>query len=485
MIRNFILKEIIETVLGPKFLVTFLISLTLILTSVYSGYRLYESEKGWFTRATAKNMERMENLGSYGVLKNQGTKVLRKPQVLSVFVRGVDSAVGRSSMVSSDVNNTLKDSRMGLNPIFAVFGELDLAFIVKLVLALFALLFSYTAISGEREQGTLKLVLSNSVKRSTYILGKTIGGLIPLYLTLLIPLLISLVMLITFFDISFSAEEWGRLALITLVFLLYLTTFYLIGMFLSSVTRRSAVTFLLALGVWVLSVGVLPKVSVEIASQISPAPSIDDIEAERVALMREYNGQLGPLLEKGLQELFASGVTVNNQNWLETENAAKAQAREKIADREKQILQAYKRDQKKLLETAMNIARLSPTSCLTFSLNRLSQTDASITERFEQAIDRYRSEFLNFLDAKMIQYPGQVDSGIGVSVSRKDDGSVEINASVPHSKIDVNGISEFRMEDERLEESFSASIADISILILEIVLFFALSIVFFARYDVR
>lgn len=487
MIRNFVFKEMVETLLGPKFIVTFVISLVLILTSVYSGYRLYQSEMDWYVKAEGKNIDRMENLGSYGVLRNRGTKVLREPFIMSIFVKGVDSAIGRSSMVSSDVNNSLKDSRYGLNPIFAVFGELDLAFIVKMILSLFALLFSYTAISGERETGTLKLVLSNSVGRAKYIMGKTIGGLIPLFLTLLIPLLISLIMLMVIFDVSLGSEEWARLGLMVIIALLYLTTFYIIGMFLSSVTKNSSLTFLLALGVWVLCVVVLPRLSIEVASQISPAPSIDQVEAERAALQREYYSEMEPMYEEGLKKLYASG-DVTTEKWRELEKNIREKAQSKIDDREKKMLADYKRDQKKLLETSMNIARVSPTSCLTFSLNRLAQTDASVAERFEEGLNRYRQEFMKFVDEKMKQYPDKINSGVSTSVSsgtRDGKPYADITVKTPKEKIEVNNMANFTTEKEPFAVAVNAVLFDIAILAFEILLFFLLATFCFMRYDVR
>ena len=62
MIRQFIFKEIVESVSSPKFLITFLISAVLIITSVYTGYQLYEEEVSWHARAASENVNRSGNL---------------------------------------------------------------------------------------------------------------------------------------------------------------------------------------------------------------------------------------------------------------------------------------------------------------------------------------------------------------------------------------------------------------------------------------
>lgn len=488
MIRHFVYKEMVETLLGPKFLITFAISIVLILISVYSGYRLYDEEVRWFVNAKSQNIQRLENLGSYGSLRDEGTKVLREPSRMSIFVKGVDSAVGRSAMVSRDPNTVLRDSRFGLNPIFAVFGELDLAFIVKMILSLFALLFSYNAVSGERETGTLKQVFSNSIGRASFIIGKSIGGLITLLLTLLLPLIIALLMLMTVFNVNFSGEEWIRIGLMTLTFVFYLTVFYLLGMLMSAVTRQTAVSFLLCLFVWVLSVAVMPRLAVELASQISPAPSIDEVEARRTALRRTYYGEVQSKLETALNELFkTSDPTQADARRVRDEIDRKA--RETIEDEDNKILSDYRLQQVRLLNTSEVLARISPTSSATFALNRIAYTDAGLRERYLDAITNYKQSFTNYAEEKVKENPDLSSGGISTSVSVSDDDDtgrkVSVKVRTPSTLIDVGGLPQFSLRHESLQESLAAALPDFAVLLFEIILFFISAFVFFMRYDVR
>lgn len=489
MTLHFITKEIWETLLGPKFFFTFVICLILVLTSVYSGYRLYEAEQQWYVNAKSQNVERLENLGSYGSLRNQGTKAQREPTRMSIFVKGVDSAIGRSAMVNNDPNTVLRDSRYGLNPIFAVFGELDLAFIVKIILSLFALLFSYNAISGERELGTLKQILSNRVSRVQIIIGKAIGGVVVLLLTLLIPLIISLLMLMIAFDVNFTAEEWTRIGLMVLVFALYLTTFFMLGMFMSALTRQSAVSFLLCLFVWVLSIAVMPKLAVEIASQVSPAPSIDEVEAKRTVLRRSYYQDFETRWETELNRIYNEGDPTR-EAVRELRGRIEKESRDLIADEEKKLLNDYRLKQVKLLKTSRNIARISPTSCATFSLNRIGLTDAGLRERFLDDLGRYRNDFDKFAEAKIKANPDLASSGVSTSISvdSDDDGEnrqVSISVRTPSRAIEVNGLPDFYFNLESFTETSSAIIPDMAVLLVEILLFFSGAFIAFLRYDVR
>jgi len=226
MLRDIIRKEILDNILSPKFVFTFLLCTVLILLSIYTGITNYTAEKKEYDSSVALNREIMEGATGYLEILSAVT-VYKPPQILGTIVNGVEEAVGRSAAPggsSEDAN--LTDSKYESNPIFAVFGALDLMFIVKIILSLFAILFTYDAIVGEKERGTLKLALSNSVPRDRLILGKALGGFITMFLSLLIPLLVSFIILLLVPDLALSSAAWIRLFLILLMFLIYMSVFF-------------------------------------------------------------------------------------------------------------------------------------------------------------------------------------------------------------------------------------------------------------------
>ena len=485
MIRHFIYKEIVEGFGGPRFLITFLISLVLIVTSVYTGYQLYQSDMRWYATAKAENVKALTNLGTYAALKDTGTKAMRQPTRMSIFVRGVDSTIGKAATVNEEAGLVLRDSRFGLNPIFAVFGELDITFIVTIVMSLFALLFSYNAISGERELGTLKQILSNSVGRAPFIIGKSVGGLISLAMILFIPFLIALLMLMLLFGVSFTGDETIRLVLLATVLFAYLAVFYMLGMFMSALSRSSFISFLLCLFIWVLSVAIIPRIAVEAAGQLSPAPSIDRVESERAALRREYYGDLKILVNDYFQEEWDGDNATFGDAFQKAWSRAQQDARAKMAEREEPLLQSYERNQINLLSTAEALARFSPTSCVTFATGRLAYTDAELRERFLKSLRRYRDVYLDYADEKIAKNPDKSGRGISVNMTRSDSGGPQIDVTVPQHTLEVADLPEFSMESESAVVTAVAVAPDIAVLAIEFILFFALAFVAFIRYDVR
>ena len=116
------------------------------------------------------------------------------------------------------------DSRFNDDPIFAVFRFLDLDFIFQIVLSLFAILFAFDAINGEKERGTLRLTFANPVPKDKYILGKLIGSFLALGVPLLIPILLGC-LLLPIFGIHLSGDEWIKLATVIFTGLLYFGVF--------------------------------------------------------------------------------------------------------------------------------------------------------------------------------------------------------------------------------------------------------------------
>jgi ABC-type transport system involved in multi-copper enzyme maturation permease subunit len=64
------------------------------------------------------------------------------------------------------------------NPFLQTFEELNWSFIAAMIISFVALLFTFDAVSGEKESKTLALALSNSISRGTLLLGKYLSAIV-------------------------------------------------------------------------------------------------------------------------------------------------------------------------------------------------------------------------------------------------------------------------------------------------------------------
>ena len=468
MLRDIIKKEILDNITSPKFVFTFLLCAILILLSVYTGVANYRAEKKEYTASLALNKKNMESQPNYSSLAGIGVKVSKPPQVLGTVVTGIEEAVGRVAPVNVAYDPNLVESKYSSNPVFAVFGALDLMFIVKIVLSLFAILFTYDAIVGEKEKGTLKLALSNDVPRDRLILGKAIGGYISLLLPLLIPLVLSLLILLISPDISFGGDDWARLLLIFLMFFLYLSVFFSLGLFVSARTSRSSTSFLVLLFIWVVFVMVIPKAAVITAGQIRPIPSVHEITAKKDAYLQQIQseGQKGAIDWvqkhqeearkdlKGYQEKFRQFIP-DYQQELTT----------KIDENNSALERDYQQRKRAQQTLAVNLSRISPASALTFGSMTLARTGVDESDRFLASVRAYKPIYTKWLNSKFGQSVNFQTGELG--------------------KIKLDDMPQHIYEPEWLSRSFVRTIPDFALLMVMIIVFFVGAYVSFLRYDVR
>ena len=468
MLKDIIKKEILETITSAKFVFTFLLCAILILLSVYTGVTTYRADRKEFSAAVALNKKNLESQPSYQALAGLGTKINKPPQVLGAIASGVDEAVGRVASVNIAYDPNLVDSKYESNPVFSVFGALDLTFIVKIVLSLFAILFTYDAIVGEKERGTLKLTLSNRVPRDKLILGKVIGGFISLLIPLIIPLVLGLILILVYPDVALSGDDWARLLLMFLVFLLYLSVFFTLGLLVSARTNKSSTSFLVLLFIWVTFVTVIPKLSVMTAAQLNPIPSVHEITAKKDAFLQQIQG----------------GAQKKVMDWMKENTPKEGEDQKPFQDKFKKFLeefqqestskidennaalerdyQARKRSQQNL---AINLSRISPASALTFSTMSLARTGIDEHERFLASIRTYKPIFTKWANSRMMQ---------------------NINFQTgEQAKVVLDDMPQHQFEPEGLSQSLSRAFPDFGLMLFLIIVFFAGAYVSFLKYDVR
>jgi len=470
MLRDIIKKEIQDTIMSPRFVFTFLLCTILILLAVYTGINNYQAELKEHSAAIALNKKNLESQQSYGILSQLGTKINRKPQVLSTIVSGIWEAVGRVATVNIVFDPDLTESKYSSNPIFAVFGPLDLAFIVKIVLSLFAILFTYDAIVGEKEKGTLKLALSNRVPRDRLILGKAIGGFVSLLIPLVIPMVLGLLILMIYPNVSLVGNDWLRIALIFLMFLLYLSVFFTLGLFVSARTSRSSTSFLFLLFIWVTFVTIIPKASVMIAGQIKSIPSVHEITAQKDAYLQEI--QKEAIAEQ--RAYFKDNPRPDadkpeeRKRW---DDDVRKWAEEfqqrltgKIDERNAAIERDYQAKMRQQQGLAVNLSRISPASALMFSSMSLARTGVDEHDKFLNSVKTYKPIFTKWVSEKQMR-------------------SLNIGGEQP--KPDLSDMPQHEFIPEGLADSVKRILPDLFLMIFLIILFFVGAYVSFLRYDVR
>ena len=136
------------------------------------------------------------------------------------------------------------------NPFLSIFLAVDVIFVFKIVLSALAILFAYNTISGEREDGTLKLVLSNPIPRDTLIFGKYLGGMLSLFPIVVMSFAVGIVMAYAALLLILMLAIYYVSSWVLVVSLLYISICYLLGLLLSVWTKTAATTLILSMLYW-------------------------------------------------------------------------------------------------------------------------------------------------------------------------------------------------------------------------------------------
>ena len=129
-------------------------------------------------------------------------------------------------------------------------------------------------VSGERETGTLKIVLSQPVYRDTVINGKFLAATSALSLAILITSLMSVGASIIIIGVTPTAEEALRTASFLVFSILFTMTYYGISVFLSTISKKTSQSVILSVALWAVFTFAVPIIASLIAFTIAP-PSLD------------------------------------------------------------------------------------------------------------------------------------------------------------------------------------------------------------------
>jgi hypothetical protein len=304
-------------------------------------------------------------------------RFLAKPNALSLLVGGPAESV-RASVASAPVV-TNETARGGQDPMRLRFIPTDLGTIGVGVLSLLAILVAYDGVCGEKERGTLKVLLVNPITRGEVLAGKYLGAMA----TLLAPLAVALLLALAFLygtGIRFSAAEWERLLLIFLVLVVYLSALVLLSLAVSAMTTRTAVSILALSLVWLLLVAGAGSLAAFAASADPQGRGAGDVLAEMRVLHASYEDEEKELA-KDIAALQRKNETQNGT--LSTDETARlrglradlAALPERQAQDEAALLEGYLRGREADARRAESWAALSPAEAFRSGAQKVARTD--------------------------------------------------------------------------------------------------------------
>jgi len=389
-------------------------------------------------------------------------KAFREPATLAGLVGGLDTALPNAATISQR-GLAVGESEFLNNPIAKLFGTIDLLFIVQFVLSLVAISLSYNLISGEKELGTLRLILSNPVPRDSILFGKVASALTILILPFLLGTLGSLAILLMMGDRAVaSSRAWLEIGLLLVTSILYLSAFVNLGVLVSTWTTRSISAMTVLLALWVGLVAIVPQTAGLAAAAVYPVeePSSHVLRKKLVEgdLKKEQEEELRPLVGR------------DNYDDLREPIAQKYEARlQSIHSRMEEEYEIRRRNQRRL---AVLLASLSPASSYAIVGTAVAGTGMLQAEHFTDRLRQFRSRIHEELFADSYR-----DVFLGSSTI--------LGGSMRFELVDLETLPQFDYERPPLGQVLAAVWPQILILFGLNLVCLVVAYLRFRRYDVR
>ena len=450
MIRTIAEKEFFLIVKTLRFLVVILLCLLILPISVWTVSSDFNKErKDYFGRLDVESRNER---------KESRLNLFRPVPTLYPFVRGIDDeAVNCVSFHLRSWNRQSTESTQSKTQM--IIPAVDMAFLVGIVLSGLAFLLSYDSISGEKGGRTLSLIGSFSTPRSSVVIGKWIG----ISATLLIPFLVGFCLSVLLFvfvtGVNLAPGDYLALALLFLLSALYIAAITIIGVAISALTQNQSTSLFLCLGVWGLICFILPQAANAAATSLLPlAPPH---ELQRQLRVVENNG-----LRTMAEENMLLVETSKRNGWTSEEYSPQRRMNYlKMASNNREGYMAWEnefsRESRKQEEISGIASLVSPYGCFQQAVMSLAGTGPGSHRGFVDEAYRFGELYFRQVITKWRENP---------DASREEL---------------IAGLPQFSYRGDDLDGRAGKATLPAGVLVLVIIVFIALAVFAFNRYDVR
>jgi ABC-type transport system involved in multi-copper enzyme maturation permease subunit len=478
MFRTIITKELLDAARSMRFALGWLVMLVLMVAAVVllsDDVRQRQDRMELIERSQDEYVSHYAHLNRIGYV----LQPVKPPEKSEVFFRGLDDPAETQSFFS--------------DPLGKLFPRLDFIYIVSVLLSLLAIIFSFDAVCGEREDGTLKVIHANPVSRASVILGKWVGMWLAIGIPFIAVYFFSVLVGSLIAGVSVGPERWLELGLICAASLVYLGFFLCLGLFVSSTVRQPGTSILVLLFLWVVFTMVVPNGSPVAASQIKPLPSVNAVEREASALTDTIRDNLVDAERDRIwqiyRERYSIPPTINDFNKEEDFLAAGWTAEQykrfydtyveeiraalnAVNERQSAKAQALRDELQRKVDAqsglAMAISLASPTSSYVYFGTELASVGLRAEEHTREEMSRFGSVQDDFLQERWHSEEQRQGRKIGYE-----------------EFIDLSGRPRYSHKPEPVMDRLAAALPFAGHLVAAMLLAVILAVIAYLRYDVR
>jgi ABC-type transport system involved in multi-copper enzyme maturation permease subunit len=474
MLLHIIRKELLDQLMSLRFAIACVVCLLVFLLSSIVLTRDYREATSTYNMNRVMHRNALQQQTEVWSLF-QGVMVDRPLNVMNILVRGLTPELTESIKVQAGNRLDFPES-FEQNPVIALFPAVDFVFIVGIIMSLLALAFSYDSMSGERESGVLKLLMSYSVARDRVLLGKWIGG----YLALTAPFVTSfaagLLVVVMFPEVSATADNALAIFALLCLALLYLAVIYSLGMFVSARTRVPSTSITVLLLIWVAFILAIPNMAPYMSAQLLPVPSRESVDREKAGIRQEMAAKQQRIIREEQERTGREDV------WQDEDFQARMRALgEEMQQIEQKVEEGYLTKIQDQTRWSGIVARISPLTSFNLAAFDLAAAGIAQEARFVDALKAYSQTWQTYSEEKQKAWREYMER------QRSADGSVSFNSEEMEQfrRVDLTDYPRFEFSHMPLLDRLSEIYLDILLLAVWNILFFMLAYLSFLRYDIQ
>ncbi|SDM70200.1 ABC-2 type transport system permease protein [Catalinimonas alkaloidigena] len=249
--------------------------------ATWLGWTTYRQQEA--TRAHYQQAAREDWLGNPDKhphrMAHYGHFAFRARSPLSMLDRGMDPFLGNAIYLEAHQQNTVNFSEAEFSTGLVRFGEFSLALLLQLLLPLLIFFLGAGSVAADRENGTLRLLMSQGASPLSLLVGKSLG-LWAVIMVLFIPLMgLAAVGWLLARPGPPPADEVFRLLVLAGTYGWALLLYCVLAVGVSAVSRTVKTAWVMLIGFWLVSLMIVPRVGQAIGAALYPLPSRTEFQA--------------------------------------------------------------------------------------------------------------------------------------------------------------------------------------------------------------
>jgi len=412
MIWHIARKELTEIIRDGRFLWTALIIMLLLFVALGVGAQRYGEDKNLREAATSETRAQWLNQGDKGphTAGHYGVYAFKPATPLALFDPGYNDYTGTIQYLEAHKENQASYKPAADATALQRFGDLSGAMVLQMLVPLLIILLCFGMISGEREDGTLRQLLSIGVARGKLIGGKASGAALALGLVILPAILAGGVIAALMTgenDVHEMIDFKSKMALLFLCYAIFFAIFVFLSLSVSIVAKSSGAALTALVGFWIVAGLLIPRVATDLGKRVYPTPS-----ALEVATMVEKGRDAGPhahepnhpnyiaFREEVLKKYGVSRIEELPYSFIGLALERDEEVGFRVFDQTYGKVRAAFEKQDRVQQV---FALLSPFVAIKSLSAALSGTDVAFSNDFSQAAENYRRNMVRILNEDIKQ----------------------------------------------------------------------------------